>query len=466
MKVWILYADACKDAQTVFDHMAAKQIGSQLEIFYVARAATYETSENFGAAERALEEGLRKGAEPVERLQKRLKEFQHRMVKRTQAGQESQPSKATSKSSKARSKSGRSRERSSLQQLGSRAARTGRRPMSRAGDRQRFGGTSRTNAQQSSSSAAAAAGGNFQIFDDSSQSAPSAASDGAPAESVLQTHSQRHKENQATASIWTECTVKQRADSDGPPRSSGGFDVFVDEGSQATGPTEASTRREGLREHLDEPAQPTAVTQVCPALTNPAKTESHTASKLATSSAESQGLAIFEDNTVNSKPDDCAATASPPTVNTATMHDGEPTMTIDTRAALGEVCGMFSGRVARTESDASCASERGVEAEAAGPEHTVADACGHGQTPLGEQSSAKGPGAAVGGGFAIFEDNAAGSMATDSGPDGEPTMTIDTRAALGEVCGMFSAPLGATTSADSCASSVGGGETGFTIFTD
>ena len=146
--------------------------------------------------------------------------------------------------------------------------------------------------------------------------------------------------------------------------------MFVDEGSQATGPTEASTRREGLREHLDEPAQPTAATQVCPTLTNPAKTESHTASKSATGSAESQGLAIFEDNTVNSKPDDCAATASPPTVNTATMHDGEPTMTIDTRAALGEVCGMFS------------------------------------------------------------------------------------------------APLGATTSADSCASSVGGGETGFTIFTD
>ena len=27
--------------------------------------------------------------------------------------------------------------------------------------------------------------------------------------------------------------------------------MFVDEGSQATGPTEASTRREGLREHLD-----------------------------------------------------------------------------------------------------------------------------------------------------------------------------------------------------------------------
>ena len=464
MTVWIRYADACKDAQTVFDHMAAKQIGSQLDIFYVARAATYETSENFGAAERALEEGLRKGAEPVERLQKRLKEFQHRMVKRTQAGQESQPSKAPSKSSKAsksRSKPGRSRERSSLQQLGSRAARTGRRPMSRAGGSQRFGGASRTNAQQSSSSAAAAAGGNFQIFDDSSQSAASAASDGAPAESVLQTHSQRHKENQATASIWTECTVKQRADSDAPPRSFGGFDVFVDEGSQATGPTEASTRREGLREHLDGPAQPTAATQACPALANPAKTECHTASKSEASSAESQGLAIFEDNTVNSKADDCAATASPPTVNTATMHDGEPTMTIDTRAALGEVCGMFSGRVARTESDASCASERGVEA--AGPKHTVADASGPGPTPLGDQSSVGGPGAAVGGGFAIFEDSTA--EAADSA-HGEPTMTIDTRAALGEVCGMFSAPLGATTSADSCASSVGGSETGFTIFTD
>ena len=380
--------------------MAARQIGSQHELFYVARAATYEASEHFGAAERTLEEGLRKGAEPVERLQKRLKEFQHRMVKRT-------------------------------------------------------------NAQQSSSSAAAAAGGNFQIFDDSSQSAASAASDGAPAESVLQTHSQRHKENQATASIWTECTVKQRADSDAPPRSFGGFDVFVDEGSQATGPTEASTRREGLREHLDGPAQPTAATQACPALANPAKTECHTASKSETSSAESQGLAIFEDNTVNSKADDCAATASPPTVNTATMHDGEPTMTIDTPAALGEVCGMFSGRVARTESDASCASERGVEA--AGPKHTVADASGPGPTPLGDQSSVGGPGAAVGGGFAIFEDSTA--EAADSA-HGEPTMTIDTRAALGEVCGMFSAPLGATTSADSCASSVGGSETGFTIFTD
>ena len=100
LTVWIRYAEACKDAQTVYEHMATKQIGSQHDLFYVTRAAMYEASENFGAAERTLEEGLRKGAEPVERLQKRLKEFQHRMVRRSQ--------------SRARSKSGRSRERSNL----------------------------------------------------------------------------------------------------------------------------------------------------------------------------------------------------------------------------------------------------------------------------------------------------------------------------------------------------------------
>ena len=82
----VKYADTCKDAETVFDFMEKQQIGSECTFFYVARSANYETSLDYQAAERVFEEGLRKGAQPIEELQAQAAAFQRRMEQRAAGG--------------------------------------------------------------------------------------------------------------------------------------------------------------------------------------------------------------------------------------------------------------------------------------------------------------------------------------------------------------------------------------------
>eukprot|EP01046_Picozoa_sp_COSAG06_P039263 COSAG06_NODE_4617_length_4096_cov_21.912184_2_plen_157_part_00 len=78
VKLCIKYADACTDAETVFDFMAKQQIGSKCAIFYVARAVMHETHQNYEAAERVFEDGLCRGALPLDDLQARMAAFQRR----------------------------------------------------------------------------------------------------------------------------------------------------------------------------------------------------------------------------------------------------------------------------------------------------------------------------------------------------------------------------------------------------
>ncbi|EME32554.1 serine/threonine protein kinase [Galdieria sulphuraria] len=84
LKIWISYADISRDPLPIFEYMYANDIGKEFSLFYEAYALILEKNRKFSESDRIFMEGINRRASPLERLQKRHQEFQHRMVKRMQ----------------------------------------------------------------------------------------------------------------------------------------------------------------------------------------------------------------------------------------------------------------------------------------------------------------------------------------------------------------------------------------------
>ena len=82
LRVWMKYAHACRDPSEIFNYLQHRNIGQNYSLYYEARAAFYEIKGYHTKAMDTYHEGISRLAQPRERLQSKLEEFQHRMHKR------------------------------------------------------------------------------------------------------------------------------------------------------------------------------------------------------------------------------------------------------------------------------------------------------------------------------------------------------------------------------------------------
>eukprot|EP00457_Paulinella_chromatophora_P006511 gb/GEZN01006529.1/.p1 GENE.gb/GEZN01006529.1/~~gb/GEZN01006529.1/.p1 ORF type:complete len:481 (+),score=70.28 gb/GEZN01006529.1/:54-1445(+) len=88
LKVWIMYADAVPDPTEIFAFLKANKIGVTHALLYEAWAMALEDQGKVSKADKVLEYGIRKQAEPKARLQAAYTRFQKRAVQRIQKQQE------------------------------------------------------------------------------------------------------------------------------------------------------------------------------------------------------------------------------------------------------------------------------------------------------------------------------------------------------------------------------------------
>ena len=89
LRVWIKYADCCAEPGDIFKFLRAKEIGQRQALYYEAYGAFLEIRHAYGAANEQYERGIEMRAEPLDRLRASYASFQHRMVRRTQKRVES-----------------------------------------------------------------------------------------------------------------------------------------------------------------------------------------------------------------------------------------------------------------------------------------------------------------------------------------------------------------------------------------
>lgn len=82
LRVWMQYANACRDPTEIFNYLKHRQIGLNYALYYEARAAFYELKGNHSKALDTYQDGISRHAQPHGRLQTKLTEFQHRMDQR------------------------------------------------------------------------------------------------------------------------------------------------------------------------------------------------------------------------------------------------------------------------------------------------------------------------------------------------------------------------------------------------
>ena len=84
LRVWIMYADCLPDPSDVFSYMMDHNIGQVHALFFIAYATFCELTRNYALADSTYQKGIQAGAAPLDRLEAKFTEFQHRMVRRIQ----------------------------------------------------------------------------------------------------------------------------------------------------------------------------------------------------------------------------------------------------------------------------------------------------------------------------------------------------------------------------------------------
>eukprot|EP00808_Paulinella_micropora_P028594 g3865.t1 len=95
LKVWIMYADAVPDPIEIFAFLKSNRIGVTHALFYEAWAIALEDQGKTSKADKVLEYGIRKEAQPLNRLRQAYERFQRRAVRRIQKQQAETETKAT-----------------------------------------------------------------------------------------------------------------------------------------------------------------------------------------------------------------------------------------------------------------------------------------------------------------------------------------------------------------------------------
>ncbi|CAE7180943.1 unnamed protein product [Rhizoctonia solani] len=80
LKLWICYAGIVERPETIYAYLLANDIGSVWELFYTEYANTLERGRNMKKADEIYQLGIARKAKPLKRLQQRYEEFQKRML--------------------------------------------------------------------------------------------------------------------------------------------------------------------------------------------------------------------------------------------------------------------------------------------------------------------------------------------------------------------------------------------------
>ena len=82
LRVWVKYADLCRQPRDIFKFLEANAIGQRHALFYEAYAAFLEIKGAYGEAAQTYDRGVVMRAQPRDRLKDKLAQFQHRMMRR------------------------------------------------------------------------------------------------------------------------------------------------------------------------------------------------------------------------------------------------------------------------------------------------------------------------------------------------------------------------------------------------
>ncbi|CAE6380198.1 unnamed protein product [Rhizoctonia solani] len=80
LKLWICYAGIVEKPETIYAYLLANDIGSVWELFYTEYANTLERGRNMRKADEIYQLGIARKAKPLKRIQQRYEEFQKRML--------------------------------------------------------------------------------------------------------------------------------------------------------------------------------------------------------------------------------------------------------------------------------------------------------------------------------------------------------------------------------------------------
>ncbi|EGG16886.1 putative protein serine/threonine kinase [Cavenderia fasciculata] len=80
LRLWLIYADMCREPIEIFNYLEVHGIGSQLSLLYEAKAIIYENKTNYPLADQSYQLGIQRRAQPLDRLQKKHTEFEKRLV--------------------------------------------------------------------------------------------------------------------------------------------------------------------------------------------------------------------------------------------------------------------------------------------------------------------------------------------------------------------------------------------------
>eukprot|EP01052_Picozoa_sp_SAG31_P012096 SAG31_NODE_698_length_12746_cov_3.495136_9_plen_796_part_00 len=440
LRIWILYADCCTDAEDIFAFMESNGFGTEHSLFYEAKAVVHEACGNYAKADQTYEAGIKASAkpsskQPIDHLQRKHAEFTKRLVRQMQKQRE-MDSGDVKKERRAGTKLSRSDARSSHRPVSS------RRIASHSNSRSGRNSTTRTSGSSSRravGSEKTSTTGNFKIFEGpGDDSAPP----GQPpiVWNDLGTQRERHKENTGMATAWHDQQLAKQGPSaatKNAPETVQEFEVFTDETcSQQERSQPRGAGAAGLRAFLDEDvptskhrlaaqiqSQPlssttanacaTAVAQLetMPQVEDgqespPAfETDVPVMAEKAASTGPAGGFSIFEEPVSADKTDTVLDTKSehfdapvqnnesmpPPPPSTVQLTEGKtaragedgpppdcgsPTMTFNSKAAMADVMQMFSSPMR--------------------PKVASAAADGEGKAPKP---------AAASGGFAIFDES-------------------------------------------------------------
>ncbi|XP_075281406.1 mitotic checkpoint serine/threonine-protein kinase BUB1 beta isoform X2 [Opisthocomus hoazin] len=165
LNIWLKFGNYCNEPLDLYSYLHSQEIGTTLALLYITWAEVLEARGSFKKADVIFQEGLRRKAEPLDKLQSYHRQFQTRVSRQTLLGLEETPDeKDTGLLGDAEP------QRTSLADLKGRGKKKVKAPISRVGDALKATNQNRNFQTLTSQQLSNNAG--FAVFDENSASGP------------------------------------------------------------------------------------------------------------------------------------------------------------------------------------------------------------------------------------------------------------------------------------------------------
>lgn len=247
----MIQADMCSDPLDIFAHLNHNRVGIKNAMLYIRWAMCLEDRGDYASAEKVLEKGIQRNAQPIEKLKSVQTQFTYRMVERIKRQQLKKESEPVVQRPTVLNDENSGTTRRALQSISKSDAATGLRTYKKKPVL--IKSAQRNHIKPS--------GKNFVVFDDSQVKKPKKSKriifedeeEHIPQDwSFLPSEKDRYKENTGVAEKWTKHKIPLRKTVTKPKRD---FDLFVDEECQ----TETQNTNDiSIRKKLEAPLKQSA----------------------------------------------------------------------------------------------------------------------------------------------------------------------------------------------------------------